>query len=140
VKTRVIPIADIRSFMESNRQNMVAVILFSGDRYLCCDEAVVIEVDGNIVSIATISPEGEEGQGPEIIGIYTLKPFRKHGFGKEVLCAAISRCQERGFSKIKITTLSSGGKHIVDTVAQDLPDLITVIHLPPIIDMLDQQE
>ncbi len=95
-------------------------MLFVGDRASCCDEAAVVEVeDGLLVALASIAPNGEQESGePTIVGLYTLPPFRGHGFGKAALEAAIVRCLERGFTKIRIDALTPGSVKTIQSLSE----------------------
>lgn len=90
-------------------QGMIFGILFVGDRIFCCDEAVGLEVDGDVVAVATIAPDGEEKSGqPEIVALYVRKDYRCQRYGLSLLEAAIARCEERGLqTPIKVDVLSS---------------------------------
>jgi len=97
-------------------------ILFGGDRGLCCDEVVVVEIDGNIVSMASIAPKGEDQSSsmPTIVGLYTLPKYRKNGFGKDVLQRAIERCIERGFERIRIDAMTTGAMKTISSLPEEL--------------------
>lgn len=43
---------------KTNPATPAIATLFGGDRLACCDEGVALEVDGEIVGIATIAPTG----------------------------------------------------------------------------------
>lgn len=74
--------------------------LFGGDRFSCIDEAVCLEVDGEIVGLATIAPRGEELSGqPTIVGLYVRHQFRGNGYSYRIMMAAIDRMRERGLTK-----------------------------------------
>lgn len=74
--------------------------LFGGDRFSCIDEAVALEVDGEIVGLATIAPRGEERSGqPTIVGLYVRHQFRGNGYSYRILMATIDRMRERGLAK-----------------------------------------
>lgn len=86
-------------------------MLLAGDRLSCCDEAVGVEVEGQIAAVATIAPQGEQmGGRPTIVALYTLPRFRRRGYGREAFVAALARCRERGFAKVRVDVLS---KHVL---------------------------
>ncbi len=83
-----------------NPATMAIACLFGGDRFSCIDEAVGLEVGGEIVGLASIAPEGEMREGkPTIVGLYVRHPFRRAGYGKAIMMATIDRMRERGLSK-----------------------------------------
>ncbi len=101
--------------------------LFGGDRISCCDEAVVVEVSGTIVALATIAPEGEMTSGvPTIVGLYTVRGHRKSGYARLAFEAAVKRGIERGFTKIRVDTLSKGALRITKTMPMELSQVLEV--------------
>lgn len=93
--------------------------LFVGDRLSCCDEAAIVEVDGKIVAIATIAPEGELNEGvPTIVGLYTVRAYRQQGYGRTALEVAVRRCTARGFQNIRVDVLTPNALKTI----QSLPD------------------
>ena len=103
------------------RQDAWFPILFCGDRLSCTDEAVIVEVDGKIVALATIAPEGEIGEGtPTIVGLYTVRAYRKQGCGKAVLEPAIRRCLARGFSHIRVDAISPNALRTIQSLSEEL--------------------
>jgi len=85
----------VRRLIEENpelRADAWYPTLFVGDRVLCCDEAAVVEVGGKLAALATLAPEGEMNEGtPTIVGLYTVRAFRRKGYGKAALARAIER-------------------------------------------------
>ena len=74
--------------------------LFGGDRFGCIDEAVSLEVDSDIVGLATIAPRGEERSGqPTIVGLYVRHQFRGNRYSYRIMMATIDRMRERGLTK-----------------------------------------
>lgn len=105
------------------RRDLWYPTLFGGDRITCCDEAVIAELEEKIMAIASIAPQGEMTSGqPTIVGLYTVRSFRRQGYGKTVMEAAVRRCLERGFTKIRVDAIS---KSAMKTV-QSLPDELRV--------------
>jgi len=134
MNTEIIPSSvGICRFYNANKKNSAVlpwfVILFGGDRAECCDEVAVIKVDGDIVSLASIAPLGEDQSSgePTIVGLYTLPSYRKQGLGKIVLSAAINRCIERGFEMIRIDAMSKGAIGTITSLPENLRSRLTVI-------------
>lgn len=101
--------------------SLTIICLFGGDRLSCCDEAVVAEENGQIVSVASIAPEGEQNDGrPTIVGLYTLAAYRKKGYGLAAMTAAIERMVERGLTPIHVDVLSTGAKHLIAKLPDEL--------------------
>lgn len=97
-------------------------MLFAGDRFSCCDEALVAYLDNQFVGIATISPRGEYYDGvPDIVGLYVAPNFRCRGYGLALLEAAIKRCIERELpTPIRITAISSTVCRLYERVRPEL--------------------
>jgi GNAT superfamily N-acetyltransferase len=96
-------------------------IFFGGDRLSCVDEAVVIKHEGQIVSLASIAPEGEWGSGePTIVGLYTMPDYRLRGLGATVMEAAVRRCQARGLTPVSVAILSQEVKKLIDKLPQNI--------------------
>jgi GNAT superfamily N-acetyltransferase len=110
----------LKDLNENIPHGMIRGLIFSGDRFSCCDEAVVLSENGEFIGIATISPHGEYFDGvPDIIGLYVAQKFRSQGYGLRLLSAAIERCLERGLpTPIRITTISFN----VVKLCERLPD------------------
>jgi len=111
--------------------------LFGGDRISCVDEAVAVMVDGQIVGLATIAPNGESGSGkPTIVGAYVLPAFRGKGFGRQLLEFAIRRCLERGFMKIRLDVMSASVRYIVGFLPGELKSALDVVDCGDVLDSL----
>jgi len=101
--------------------------LFAGDRMSCCDEAAIVEVNGQIVALATLAPEGEMNEGvPTIVGIYTIRSERRHGYGKTALETIIRRGIERGFANIRVDVLTPKAMQTIHALPQELQDALVV--------------
>ncbi|OGD56781.1 hypothetical protein A2V71_01515 [Candidatus Berkelbacteria bacterium RBG_13_40_8] len=126
----------VREWLNLGHSQIVLVTLFVGDRLSVIDESVAIKVDGKIVGIATIAPQGEMMSGvPTIVGIYVLPEFRRQGLGKILLLSAIERCQERGFPKVRIDVLSSALMSLIKSLPQEKKEYLEVHELGPILDL-----
>ena len=127
VTSRVITRSELSQWLRPLHPNMTIAILFAGDRTACCDEVVAIELEGQIAGVATISPEGETGNGvPEIVGMYVHPTLRCRGLGRELLIAAIRRCQVRGFNTVRVDVLSERVNRIITTLPPELRTLLDV--------------
>lgn len=127
VASRVITRSELSQWLQPLHPNMTIAILFAGDRIACCDEVVATELEGQIAGVATISPEGETGNGvPEIVGMYVHPTLRRLGLGRELLIAAIRRCQVRGFNTVRVDVLSERVNRIITTLPPELRTLLDV--------------
>jgi hypothetical protein len=73
-------VKDWRKDLDNILHGIIRGILFSGDRFSCCNEAAVLyDFDGNFIGIATISFRGEDYSGkPEVVGLYVRQTLRSH--------------------------------------------------------------
>ena len=95
-------------------------ILFGGDRFSCVDEAVVVEVENDIVGVITIAPRGEQFSGePTIVGLYVKLEFRGRGFGRALTIAAIERCRKRRLVPVRVDILSTPAKRVIDNLPEE---------------------
>jgi GNAT superfamily N-acetyltransferase len=79
------------------------------------------------VGVATIAPEGEMMSGrPTIVALYVLPEFRQRGYGKILLEAAVERCLERGFEKIRVDVMSSYAMRAINSLPTHLRDALDV--------------
>lgn len=100
--------SELRDWVDQLPRDLAFLGLFTGDRIFYVDEAVGVEEDGHIVAVVTIAPTGESWSGvPTILALYTLKAYRQKGYGEIAFNAAIARCRERGFARVKVDVLSS---------------------------------
>lgn len=136
MKTRVIRLDEFSAWLYSMPVSPVVAILFGGDRLSCCDEAVVLEVNGQIVGAATIAPEGEMGTNlPAIVGLYVLLAHRRHGYGAAIMRAAVERCRERGFARVCVDIMSTGAKRAVERLPKDLRAMLDIHDQGAMMDM-----
>jgi len=123
---------------EANQQLTLSV-LFGGDRLMCCDEFIGIFINGELASVVSISPEGEDNSGqPTIVGIYTAKKFRNSGIGTKILKAAIKRGVERGFQKIQIDVFSSKLAKLINKLEEEYKQYLDVHLLPFVLDLFSK--
>lgn len=107
---------------KTNPATPAIATLFGGDRLACCDEGVALEVDDEIVGLATIAPSGEFGAGgqPTIVACYVRHEFRGQGYGYEIMTAAIDRMRERGLQKpYRADATSSPGLRVCQGLPED---------------------
>jgi GNAT superfamily N-acetyltransferase len=104
-------------------------ILFSGDRFSCCDEAVVFYKNKKFIGIATISSVGEyHDKIPDIVGLYISPEYRRQGYGLQILSAAIQRCLDRNLpTPIRITAISSNVKSLYNRLPAHLKSKVNFI-------------
>lgn len=57
---KVIDTGKINDLLHRWGMNITLITLFGGDRLSCCDEGVVLIVDGEEIGLATIAPKGED--------------------------------------------------------------------------------
>ena len=127
MEIRTLSMTGVREWAMSLPPSPVIRLLFGGDRLSCCDEGVAIEEEGVIVGIATIAPFGEErSKQPTIVAMYILPAYRRRGYGKILLEAAINRCLEREFSKIRVDVMSSHAMRIINSLPAYLHDVLDV--------------
>jgi GNAT superfamily N-acetyltransferase len=101
-------------------KNLAFVTLFVGDRLSCVDEGVALEVDGEVVGLATIAPKGEMmSEEPTIVALYVRHEFRRHGYGRDLMIAAIDRCRERGLVPVRVDLLSTPAQKIVENLPEE---------------------
>jgi len=102
--------------------------LFGGDRLSCIDEGVDLEIQGEIVGLATIAPEGEMHEGqPTIVALYVRHQFRGQGYGRKILMATIDRMRERGLSKpFRADATSSPGFRACQGLSEDYQAVLEV--------------
>ena len=134
-KMTVKKIAEVSDFFRTHGTDPLVCLLFGGDRGTVCDEVVVLQSDPSILALASISPNGETGQGPGIVGLYVVPKYRKCGYGRQVMEVAVHRCIERGFLKVRVDTLSKGAKHIVETLPNELKSVLDIHHSGEVLDM-----
>jgi GNAT superfamily N-acetyltransferase len=140
VQIKTVPISRVVDFIKQYQHLLTVILLFGGDRLLCCDEAVIAEEDGRVISLATIAPKGEAGEGPTIVGLFTLKAYRRQGIARRVLQQAILRCAERQLVPVRISLLSSKSLLLVNTLGPEYKDLLEIDVQAAILDMIDDSE
>ena len=134
--TRVVPKDELLKWVHQLPISATVAILLGGDRLSCVDEAVGVEVEGKIVAIATIAPQGEMMSGqPTIVALYTLKAHRQKGYGALALKAAIVRGKERGFSQLRVDVLSSHVMRILDSLTGEEKNYLDVHEMDMMFDL-----
>lgn len=127
MKTRILSWPELVAWVADLPPSMTVAMLLCGDRLSCCDEAVGVEVGGRIVGVATIAPQGEQMSGqPTIVALYVLSAFRRQGYGRALMAAAIRRCLERGFQKIRVDVLSVRVVGIINSLSEELRSVLDV--------------
>lgn len=112
---------EFRAWLREMPKTSATMLLLAGERITCCDEAVVCKVEGQIVSVATIAPEGEMLSGqPTIVALYTPPEFRRRGYGWRTFKRAVERCLERGFTGIRIEILDPRVRGVIAHLPEEL--------------------
>lgn len=114
-------IADYHALLKDIPRSFMFGLLFVGDRSFCCDEAVVVMNGDVFVSIATIAPYGEMGEGtPTIVACYTAPAFRHQGWGENALIGAVKRIEERGLPlPIHVDIVTEGGRKLIEGLPEE---------------------
>ena len=127
MKTRVVERSELYSIVSGFPFTPVVGILLVGDRLSCCDEGIVVEDDGRVVAVATIAPDGEEGSGePTIVACYVLRADRRKGFGRACMTAAVERCCARGFARVRVDAVSTGGLRLNQSLPEELREILDI--------------
>lgn len=127
---RVLAKAELVAWASELTPSPVVAILLAGDRLSCVDEAVAVEADGEVVGVATIAPEGEQGSGEAtIVAVFVKKEWRGRGLGRQLFEDAIRRCAERQLVPVRLDVLSSKARQIIETLPEELVRLIKVYDL-----------
>ncbi len=114
VNTRVLSLSELSRWKSRLPRKTTVTIVFGGNRFDCVDDAVGVERNGKIVAVATLASRGELMNGePAIVAVYTLKRYRRKGYGRMAIQAAIARAKELGISKLRYDLLSSVEAQIV---------------------------
>lgn len=117
---RVVDLQELAKWVHSLQPSVAIGILLAGDRLSCVDEAAVIEVDGEIAGVCSISPDGETVSGePTIVALYVAHTHRGQGYGRELLLTAIDRCRARGLIPVRVDMLSTPAKKIIESLPDD---------------------
>ncbi|MFA5813041.1 MAG: GNAT family N-acetyltransferase [Patescibacteria group bacterium] len=134
--TRIVSMSEFSEWLHSRPICPVAAILFVGDRFSCCDEAVLIEENGCVYGAATIAPQGEQGSNgtPAIVGLYVVPGARGLGYGTELMRATVERCRERGFTRVHVDAMSTGTKKAIARLPEDLRAMLEVKDLGNVLD------
>lgn len=101
---------DWREDLRNIPHGFIHCALFAGDRFDCCDEAIIGYLNGEFVGIATLSHKGEYRDGiPDVVGLYVAPAYRRQGYGVKILEAAIKRLAEHHKlpTPIRLTAISS---------------------------------
>lgn len=134
----------------------VLPILFGGDRLTCCDEAYVYspyrlpfgttspeglthvgyERTCDIVGGVTISKTGQDGQGPEIVGLYVIPEYRRRGYGDLLLKIALLRLEQLDLLPARIHVLSTACQGLVANLQSWFKERLTVVQESNVLDML----
>ncbi len=130
---RVVPKADAAEWVYSlhhTKPSMALGLLLGGDRWSCVDEVALATVDGEIVGIATIAPQGEEMNGiPTIVAIYVLHKHRSSGIGYELLEASVDYMLAKGLEPIRIDIMNSKVSRMIGRLPIEKQQKISAVDL-----------
>lgn len=128
---KVVPKADAAEWvhsLHSARPSMAVALLLGGDRWSCVDEVALATVDGEIVGIATIAPNGEMMDGqPTIVAIYVAHDHRQSGVGFELLEASVDYMLAKGLTPIRIDVMNSKVSRMIDRLSMEKRQRISVV-------------
>jgi GNAT superfamily N-acetyltransferase len=127
METRVLSHGEFIEFVRSLPFTPTVGILLGGDRINCCDEGVALEVDGQIVGVATIAPDGEECSGtPTLVAIYVHPLHRRNGYARVIAEAAARRCKERGFNRVRVDVISAYALRVFTSLPSELRSIFDI--------------
>ena len=113
------------------------VTVLGGERLWVCDEAVVLELMGQIVGAGTIAPKGECGDPkPSIIAIYVVPEFRDSIREVDLLAQTIVRCSQRNLVPVRFDMISSRDVLAVNSLPEELRQLLDARSYGGIMDLL----
>lgn len=96
-------------------------ILFGGDRGRCCDRSLVAKVDGEVVGLASIAPQGEDYSGqPALVGLLVLPEHRGQGLGTALLAEVARLAPTWGWERVRIETLSTASRRALAKLPPEL--------------------
>jgi RimJ/RimL family protein N-acetyltransferase len=121
IKCNIKLVKDWRKDLDNIPHGIIRGMLFSGDRFSCCDEAAVLyDFDGNFIGIATISFKGEDYSGkPEIVGLYVSPQHRNQGYGIELLRQALLRCFDVA-NRAQVVAISANVRSLVEKLPESI--------------------
>jgi GNAT superfamily N-acetyltransferase len=113
-------VSDWRKDLDNIPHGIVRGILFSGDRFTCCNEAVVAYDGDTFVGIATISFKGEDYKGkPEVVGLYVSPLHRNQGYGLELFKQALLRCFDVA-DRVQVVAVSANVRSLVEKLPESI--------------------
>lgn len=133
---RIVPRHEVARWAASLPPSAIIGMLLAGDRLSCCDEAAVWEEDGKITGAATIAPEGEQLSGePTIVALYVTASRRRKGIGRELMKAAIERCRERGFERMRVDVMSTAARRTIGGLSEEHRTALRVVDMGSVMDL-----
>lgn len=113
-------------------------ILFSGERFECCDEVLAAFENNQFLGAVTLSSKGEMMSGqPTIVALWVSYQYRRKGIGQALLEAAIRRMIERGLTPVQLDSISSKADMMIERLPQELKKVIKVFSGGPCDSVLD---
>lgn len=108
--------------------SMALATLLAGDRWECVDEAVLVEISGETVGIATIARDGERESGePTIVAIYVLPEHRRRGVALALLETAVDHLVSEGLTPIHVDAMHSGILRLAEKLPQEKRRVLNVV-------------
>jgi len=152
---------DVTDFVINNIQSLrgdSSIIILTGDRLSCCDEAVLAKNEaGEVIGVCTLAPQGEDANGqthqemirsgglideakknkwePTIVGRVVLPEYRRKGVGQNLYLQAVNRMQERmnngelPSKKIRIDQISVGAREGMKKLLKEVSGLDDVLEV-----------
>lgn len=142
MRTKILSKIELVNFVSSLIPSHVVAILLGGDRMSCCDEAVAIIDENDVIcGVATIAPNGEENSGePTLVAIYVLPKFRRMRFAKVLFEKAVERFVERKLIPFRVDVLSQRVMQIIHSLPAETRSLIKVVDMGSVMDPIADLE
>jgi hypothetical protein len=102
-----------------------------GGMHDCCDEGLfLLDNDGTVLAVATISMKGEQQQGPTVLACYAMPTSRRKGYGRYLCEQAVRRLLDRGAEKVLLRCVTEKGVQLADSLPSELKKRCRVVPDP----------